>query len=498
MVTFEVQLAVYDLSRGMARSMSQAILGQRIDGIWHTGIVAYGKEYFFGGGIQIMPWGAFAASHGMQPNEVQTLGRTSKTQAELEGYLRTISHQFTQATYDLINHNCNNFSDTVSRFLLGTGIPTAIVDLPRIVFSTPGGAMLRPMIESMQNNVRGQQGYGLDPFSSTPQQALAGSMPSVVSGMAHAAAHPVAAPGPVPAAAPSRAVLEEKALVSADASSVPALSAKLLALPLSAEEQAQLRTITTALQGPQPKVFTVEDYALLEHILAYHPQAHMSCLFVLRLMFLKDRMTDFREISLIRAIMTRLLAKEGQEVASAGFATIPAHVMALAAMSNLLSHEAGLALLDTPAGTSSASAADISSELSSNLIDTVLSGLAHGRAEVRQMSSTLAYNLTLACTRDGQLSGPWASASVPAELNTQAMQLLCGTLEGILSESDGMVRQRRLATACRILRAFGQAAAELCKDLGLDDSLQLLRDGGAGPLSKEEAAVVGELLDHLR
>jgi hypothetical protein len=34
-----VQLLVYDLSRGMATMMSQSILGTRIDGIWHTGII---------------------------------------------------------------------------------------------------------------------------------------------------------------------------------------------------------------------------------------------------------------------------------------------------------------------------------------------------------------------------------------------------------------------------------------------------------------------------
>ena len=38
---FQVKLAVYDLSRGLASQMSEAILGQRIDGIWHTGKLQY-------------------------------------------------------------------------------------------------------------------------------------------------------------------------------------------------------------------------------------------------------------------------------------------------------------------------------------------------------------------------------------------------------------------------------------------------------------------------
>lgn len=148
-----VHLAVYDLSRGMATAMSQAILGQRIDGIWHTGIVVFNNEYYFGGGIQVTRTGAFAAQNNMQPVEMQDMGVTNKTQNELEDFLRTINHQYTQATYDLINNNCNNFANTVCNFLVSHGIPTHIVDLPRIVFSTPGGAMLRPMIEGHYNSI---------------------------------------------------------------------------------------------------------------------------------------------------------------------------------------------------------------------------------------------------------------------------------------------------------------------------------------------------------
>ena len=45
------QAYVYDISQGMARGMSRAIVGKQVDIIPHTGIVVYGKEVFFGSGV---------------------------------------------------------------------------------------------------------------------------------------------------------------------------------------------------------------------------------------------------------------------------------------------------------------------------------------------------------------------------------------------------------------------------------------------------------------
>lgn len=41
----EVQLYLYDLSRGLARSMSASLLGHQLDAIYHTSIVLQGVEY---------------------------------------------------------------------------------------------------------------------------------------------------------------------------------------------------------------------------------------------------------------------------------------------------------------------------------------------------------------------------------------------------------------------------------------------------------------------
>ena len=114
-----VQLLVYDLSRGMAVTMSQQILGQQIEGIWHTGVLVFDIEYYFGGGIQAQQAGMFARQHQMPPTRILDIGVTSKTKNDLQAFLLSIHNRFNASTYDLTRNNCNNFSDTVSQFLTG-------------------------------------------------------------------------------------------------------------------------------------------------------------------------------------------------------------------------------------------------------------------------------------------------------------------------------------------------------------------------------------------
>jgi len=47
----QVSLYVYDITMGMARNMSMNFLGVQVDAVYHTGLVVFGTEYYFGGGI---------------------------------------------------------------------------------------------------------------------------------------------------------------------------------------------------------------------------------------------------------------------------------------------------------------------------------------------------------------------------------------------------------------------------------------------------------------
>ncbi|RLN54867.1 hypothetical protein BBJ29_002466 [Phytophthora kernoviae] len=171
-----VTLHVYDLSHGMARQLSPALLGKTIDGVWHTGMLVFGQEYFFGGGgIQIMAPELVAARYGMHPVRTVPLGETHKSQQQFEQFLWNNSARFTGATYDLLRHNCNNFTNEVAKFLVDSGIPQYILDLPDEALNTPLGAMLQPMLENMQNQMHAAPGDQLFaiPFNDPSRANLA-------------------------------------------------------------------------------------------------------------------------------------------------------------------------------------------------------------------------------------------------------------------------------------------------------------------------------------
>jgi hypothetical protein len=81
-----VELYVYDLSNGMARQLSAQLTGRQIDGIWytllsyyhlhpslnctlyrHTSVVVFGKEVFYGQGIDTsLPGRSHVSNHSLK------------------------------------------------------------------------------------------------------------------------------------------------------------------------------------------------------------------------------------------------------------------------------------------------------------------------------------------------------------------------------------------------------------------------------------------------
>ncbi|KAK7860042.1 desumoylating isopeptidase 1 [Quercus suber] len=127
----------------------------------HTGVVVYGNEYYFGGGIQHAPAGS--TPYGT-PIRMVDLGVTHVSKDVVEMYLQEISPRYTAETYSLLTHNCNNFSNEVAQFLVGHDL---LWSYGRMIF-----------IYSLHNRHTGVVVYGNEYyFGGGIQHAPAGSTP---------------------------------------------------------------------------------------------------------------------------------------------------------------------------------------------------------------------------------------------------------------------------------------------------------------------------------
>ncbi|OJJ77227.1 hypothetical protein ASPBRDRAFT_36422 [Aspergillus brasiliensis CBS 101740] len=153
----EVELYVYDLSKGLARMYSLALTGTQIDAIYHTSLVLNGVEYYFGQGIQTAIPGS---THHGQPMEKLHLGKTELPMDVIEEYIQSLAEIYTPESYDLFLHNCNNFTQDLAMFALGKGIPEHIQNLPQTFLSTPFGQMMKPQIEMALRGVTQGTGAG--------------------------------------------------------------------------------------------------------------------------------------------------------------------------------------------------------------------------------------------------------------------------------------------------------------------------------------------------
>ena len=89
----EVVLHYYDLSQGMAAQLSVQLVGKYFEGIWHTGIIVYGKEFYFGGGICRDPIGM--TPYG-QPLRRINLGTTEIPEEIFIDFLDSIKGKYSQ------------------------------------------------------------------------------------------------------------------------------------------------------------------------------------------------------------------------------------------------------------------------------------------------------------------------------------------------------------------------------------------------------------------
>jgi hypothetical protein len=145
---FKVELYMYDISDGIAERWSSMVLGKHFDAIWHTGLVVHwpekSSEFWFGGSL-------FESEPGSTPFGVpmrkQQLGYTYKLHDEVWSIVaRKFAHEFTKDSYDVLTHNCNNFSDKLNMFLMNEHIPEEVRLQPELAMNTVTGTVLRPVL----------------------------------------------------------------------------------------------------------------------------------------------------------------------------------------------------------------------------------------------------------------------------------------------------------------------------------------------------------------
>jgi len=144
-----VVLHWYDISNGYAQWVPPSILGGRhFKGVWHTGIVVFGKEYWYGGKVLSSEPGNTPFPPG--PTRATPLGSTLRTREELEDFLRfEVAPRYTRDKYDVLRHNCNHFTEEVTAFLIQGGhIPDEARFQPEAVMSTPLLLNLRPCLNA--------------------------------------------------------------------------------------------------------------------------------------------------------------------------------------------------------------------------------------------------------------------------------------------------------------------------------------------------------------
>ncbi|KER27132.1 hypothetical protein T265_05751 [Opisthorchis viverrini] len=129
LVMFDVYLYVYDLSCGVVKALSPIALGKQIDGIWHTSVVLHNKEYFYGShGISFC-----TPEHTVlgKPGQKVYMGQTSVTEAELSSYLEHLAL-------------------------------TSFRSLPADVASTPLGAVLETLLNTLSVGLNNVPQFGLE------------------------------------------------------------------------------------------------------------------------------------------------------------------------------------------------------------------------------------------------------------------------------------------------------------------------------------------------
>lgn len=131
-----------------------SLIGQSVEGIWHSGIVVFGREWFFGSGVQQAGEHEFPAMYSLPPSRTLELGWTEVPAEIFEAWVAEQGlGQFCADGYHLIRNNCNHFADEAAHFLTGSRMPPEIAaqaaSLLALLLRSPAAPLVLPMLQGL-------------------------------------------------------------------------------------------------------------------------------------------------------------------------------------------------------------------------------------------------------------------------------------------------------------------------------------------------------------
>merc|ERR1712212_237422 len=102
-----------------------------------------------------------------QPDRVESLGESQVPyQLFLEYIFGLGESAYRPGAYDLLERNCNHFSEELSQFLCGRGIPKAILQLPQEILDTPLGIALNEVLKKAELKHASSRSINFGPLNS--------------------------------------------------------------------------------------------------------------------------------------------------------------------------------------------------------------------------------------------------------------------------------------------------------------------------------------------
>jgi hypothetical protein len=150
----EVELHVYELSHGLLKKYSRDLVGIETPGVYHSGIVCYGLEFYFEGGIAVAAAGRTRFGNKYKKHR---LGVTKRTVSEFWRWIALREAHVNQIhDYHPTMHNCHHFSIDALHYLIDedASIPHYLLDTVHQLTKTPLGAAVA---EAMTLTTRGIQ-----------------------------------------------------------------------------------------------------------------------------------------------------------------------------------------------------------------------------------------------------------------------------------------------------------------------------------------------------